>query len=274
MNTLIEITIHHDRGIPCAQLCGRMDSMTSNEVQKSFNDLILQGVRKFLVDLEQVAYLSSAGLRVFMSAQKQLKKVDGELIFFKPSAQVMEVFQLSGFGSFFQILQTEEECAALVQDSPAFTEIETQTIDGVVFQFMRGSQATGQWSEIGSQHKLAESGFGEEDVVSVKASEIAFGTGLATLGDSFDEYKNYFGEAVVLNHNFFFYPAVKHPAVDFMLCQEESAALEYKFLHGFQFNGAFSTLVAFEAPEPFITLADLTKKILTLTQANQVGMVL
>ncbi|MDX9755754.1 MAG: hypothetical protein RBU29_17450, partial [bacterium] len=76
------------------------------------------------------------------------------------------------------------------------------------------------------------------------------------------------------NHNFFFYPAVKHPAVDFMLCQEESAALEYKFLHGFQFNGAFSTLVAFEAPEPFITLADLTKKILTLTQANQVGMVL
>lgn len=272
--TLIEITTHSDLGIPCIQLCGRMDSMTSNEVQKSLNELILQGTRKFLVDLENVSYLSSAGLRVFMSAQKQLKKVDGELLFFKPSAQVTEVFQLSGFSSFFRIIHTEAECSAFMREQTGAAAIQTQEIDGVVFRSLLWYSAKGTWIEMGSQHKLAESGYGEEDVVALRANEIQFGTGLATLGDSYDEFKHYFGEAVILNHNFFFYPAVKHPAVDFMLCQDENAGMEYKFLHGFGFGGEFSSLVSFETQDRFVSLADLSAKLFFLTKANALGVVL
>jgi hypothetical protein len=86
---------------------------------------------------------------------------------------------------------------------------------------------------LGSHEKLEHCEFREADVVSVPSKAIRFGAGLAALGNRYEEYKGLFGESVVINGNFFSYPAVKHPAVDYVLASEQHTGLEYRFLHGF-----------------------------------------
>ena len=54
---------------------GRIDAMSSSEIQETFDKLILAGERVLLVDMTAVNYVSSAGLRVFITTQKVLKKV-------------------------------------------------------------------------------------------------------------------------------------------------------------------------------------------------------
>ena len=68
-------TVADKGGITWITLSGRIDSMTSPEIQKQINALILDGRRRMLAGFADVTYISSAGLRIFITAQKQLKKV-------------------------------------------------------------------------------------------------------------------------------------------------------------------------------------------------------
>ena len=82
---------------------GRLDAITTPEYEKKLHELI-QGGEKFLViDFEKLDYISSAGLRGLLLTAKQLKAVSGQVRFAHVAGPVKEVFDMSGFGSIFQI---------------------------------------------------------------------------------------------------------------------------------------------------------------------------
>ena len=74
-------------------LRGRVDALSSAEIQKVFDRLIQAGERMILVDFAEVNYVSSAGLRLFLLVQKQLKSVGGELLLFGLASQTRETFR-------------------------------------------------------------------------------------------------------------------------------------------------------------------------------------
>ena len=88
---------------------GRMDAVTSPQFDKAFTDLISQGHRSFLLDMEGLEYISSAGLRSILAAAKQLKEKQGTILFASLHGPVEEVFKISGFHSIFQVYGSEEE---------------------------------------------------------------------------------------------------------------------------------------------------------------------
>lgn len=78
------------------QVEGRIDTNTSVELQMR----LLNGFRKtasIILDLEQVDYISSAGLRVLLIGEKTAVGKKGSLNIIHVQPQVMEVFQMSGF---------------------------------------------------------------------------------------------------------------------------------------------------------------------------------
>jgi hypothetical protein len=79
---------------------------------------------------------------------------------------------------------------------------------------------------------------------------------------------------MIINRNFFFYPAVKRPAVDFMLGTGQESSLEYRFLHGFGFNGSYKYVALFESTEGFVELERLVNAFFTISKANLLGFVL
>lgn len=74
---------------------GRMDSTTAPQLDEELKDSI-GGCTELIIDFEKLEYLSSAGLRVLLAAQKTMNK-QGRMIIRNVNASIMEVFEMTGF---------------------------------------------------------------------------------------------------------------------------------------------------------------------------------
>ncbi|MBR1562353.1 MAG: STAS domain-containing protein [Ruminococcus sp.] len=74
---------------------GRLDTLTAPELESKL-ETGLEGVTKLVFDFEKLAYISSAGLRVLLTAM-QIMEDQGEMIVKNVSSEVRDVFELTGF---------------------------------------------------------------------------------------------------------------------------------------------------------------------------------
>lgn len=74
---------------------GRLDTTTAPELEAALKGS-LEGVTSLILDLEKLAYLSSAGLRVILGAQKQMNR-QGTMVVRHANDTIMEVFEVTGF---------------------------------------------------------------------------------------------------------------------------------------------------------------------------------
>ncbi|MBR3422427.1 MAG: STAS domain-containing protein [Ruminococcus sp.] len=80
---------------------GRIDTKTAPELDELVKTS-LDGVESLVIDLAEVAYISSAGLRVLLIAQKQMNK-QGDMKIINVSADIMEIFEVTGFSDILTI---------------------------------------------------------------------------------------------------------------------------------------------------------------------------
>ena len=74
---------------------GRLDTTTAPQLEEEFKNS-LEGVEDLVLDFSKLDYISSAGLRVLLSAQKQMNKV-GKMTLTGVSPEIMEIFEVTGF---------------------------------------------------------------------------------------------------------------------------------------------------------------------------------
>ncbi len=264
-------TITEANTIKCIAAEGRIDALSSADIQKVFDELILAGERTLLVDMTSVNYVSSAGLRIFIFTQKELKKVGGEILLLGMAPSVAEVFRMSGLTGLFRIIRERGEIDALLDKGAAGRNVVTREVAGVLLEYAESAPQRGSLFVIGSPDKTETSSYGEKDVVPVKAAAIQSGCGFATLGEAYEEYKTFFGEAMVVNGSFFFYPAVPYPSVDFLINARRDSGLTYKFLHGFGFNGPYRYVLSFQRKEQSVGLTSLIDAFFRISRADVLG---
>ena len=77
------------------KVTGRLDTTTAPELEASLNESY-NGVTKLVFDFASLEYLSSAGLRVLLQAQKTMNK-QGEMIIKNVNETINEIFEVTGF---------------------------------------------------------------------------------------------------------------------------------------------------------------------------------
>ena len=105
----MEIVIGKDEKAVIVSLQGRMDAVTAPELEKKIDGLIEEGLNRFVINLKDLEYISSAGLRVILVIAKKLKTSNGQMLISNLKGVVNEVFEISGFTSILQICETEED---------------------------------------------------------------------------------------------------------------------------------------------------------------------
>lgn len=80
---------------------GRLDTTTAPELEKVFKSS-LEGISDLTVDITNLEYISSAGLRTLLAAQKTMAK-QGKMVVTGVQDAVMEVFEVTGFSSVLTI---------------------------------------------------------------------------------------------------------------------------------------------------------------------------
>ena len=83
------------------KLVGRLDTTTAPALDKTINEDIA-GTKNLVLDVKELEYISSAGLRVFLGAQKKMQKI-GSMKVTNVREEVMEVFEMTGFADILVI---------------------------------------------------------------------------------------------------------------------------------------------------------------------------
>jgi len=105
----MQITVKTTNEVKILSFVGRLDTQTSPDAQQQLTRLIEEGENSFLVNFEKLDYISSAGLRVLLTAAKQLKGRGSELRICSLNEVVAEVFDISGFTTIFKVFGSESE---------------------------------------------------------------------------------------------------------------------------------------------------------------------
>ncbi|MBO4653347.1 MAG: STAS domain-containing protein [Lachnospiraceae bacterium] len=74
---------------------GRLDMLTAPELDRQLPEL-LEGVKELTFDFQELEYVSSAGLRVLLSAQETMNE-QGSMVVKNVNDQIMEIFEVTGF---------------------------------------------------------------------------------------------------------------------------------------------------------------------------------
>ena len=83
------------------KIVGRLDTTTAPALDKTINDDIAD-VKNLVLDVKELEYISSAGLRVLLGAQKKMQKI-GSMKVINVCEEVMEVFEMTGFADILVI---------------------------------------------------------------------------------------------------------------------------------------------------------------------------
>ena len=91
----MKITMNRNGNELIVSLEGRLDTLTAPELEEQLEPA-LDGVEKLVFDLAELKYISSAGLRVLLTAM-QVMEEQGEMIVKNVTSEVMEIFEVTGF---------------------------------------------------------------------------------------------------------------------------------------------------------------------------------
>jgi anti-anti-sigma factor len=94
------------------QAMGRLDSVSAPEMDRCLSALISGGARQVVLDLAGLEYVSSAGLRTFLSAAKRMKQAQGRLALACPAPQIRQILDMAGFSVVLPIFATLPEAVS------------------------------------------------------------------------------------------------------------------------------------------------------------------
>jgi anti-anti-sigma factor len=108
----MEITERVENGVTVFELKGRVDTEGAIDVELTLQAAISDGQCKMVLDMAEVRYISSAGLRTLADVLTRNRDAGGDLKLVALTPKVMRVFQIIGFDRFFSFYATVEAAIA------------------------------------------------------------------------------------------------------------------------------------------------------------------
>ena len=99
----MEVNITYDGAQTLAQLIGRLDTPAAQEVSTALAPVMEKADGTIILDCSQMSYISSSGLRIFLTLRKAAANKGGKVIVRGINNEIRNVFMMTGFLNLFQI---------------------------------------------------------------------------------------------------------------------------------------------------------------------------
>jgi len=103
------VSVRDKEAVTIIDLKGFLDAHTAPDLERTFNDLIEKQKYKIIVNFNDLSYISSAGLGVFMAYVETMRENSGDIKFTNMSENVYNIFDLLGFPLLYEFFKHEEE---------------------------------------------------------------------------------------------------------------------------------------------------------------------
>lgn len=108
----MEIRMKASEDVCVVSLAGKLDSLSASACESTLKQAVAEGNIRFILDLSELSYISSAGLRVLLAIAKQLKARGGKVSLANLQSNVREVFEMTGFISIFAVHESVDAALA------------------------------------------------------------------------------------------------------------------------------------------------------------------
>jgi anti-sigma B factor antagonist len=111
---MTDFKIHHrdGEGVSVIELKGYLDAHTAPDLETAFQKLLTEKKYNVVVNCQDLSYISSAGLGVFMAYVEDIRKNMGDIKLTNMSPKVYNVFDLLGFPILYEIYKDEQEAVS------------------------------------------------------------------------------------------------------------------------------------------------------------------
>lgn len=268
----MEITQQSSGEATKLKIKGRLDAYWADHLAKALEAEIRRGSHHLLLDLSEVAFLSSAGIGTLLRYYKQLQEIQGSLRVSDASAQVRKILEISRLTSILADAGPGTPVAA-APEAPRKLRLETHGALVDVFSCTPGGML--KCRMIGDPRALRGSRFRREHCLTIQFPESAFGLGLGAPGDTFEECRGRFGEFIAAGGTVAYLPTDGTNVPDFLVAAGASLP-DVQVCYGLYCQGPFAQMARFEANNEAgaVTLTQLIELVLEAAAADSVGLVL
>ncbi|TAE75432.1 MAG: anti-sigma factor antagonist [Bacteroidetes bacterium] len=111
----MQIKEYTEKNIHTIEIIGDLDASSAIQLDKAFEDALLKGQKKILIDCKNLMYIASAGLGVFVSHIESFKEQNINCILYNMSDKVKNIFQILGLDSLLMIVKDREAALHSIQ---------------------------------------------------------------------------------------------------------------------------------------------------------------
>lgn len=271
----MEITPVHDGNWLELRIQGRLDGYWSDHFANALDEYVRQGGHRIRLDLAEVVFLSSAGIRVLLRFYKQLRSIQGSLIVANPSEPVRKVLELSGLKMFLAVPADSPShatnAARAVTKHGATMESESASFE--LFESNPG--ATLNCRVIGDPQLLTHGQYSAAHCRRMQFPESSMALGLGALGSNFSECQGRFGEFLTIAGAAAYQPTDGTNTPDYLVAKGSSVP-EMEICYGIACDGQFQHSLRFEAKtdKRSVPLDELLTSALNVAEHDSIGLVM
>ena len=291
----MEITTHIHEERCVLELNGRLDANWSEHVGQAIETAIRSGQHHLDLDFGKIHYVSSAGLRILIKYFKQLKSARGSLRIVRPTADALEILNLSGMSSLLvhHPRPTTPAPPASPATSPAAASATSPATapatapapapprewehEGVAMAaYELDPQARLTLELLGHPENFGQGSLQAAESTVVRCASDVIAVGLGAFGRHADDTRTRFGESLAVAGTALSMPTDGSSLPDYQVT-EASLVPELSLLYGLVARGAFRHLLRFEAaasPRGTLGLSSLLNAALETTATGAAGFVI
>lgn len=255
----MKITKQKKSGVLELRIDGRIDAQWSEHFSSEIEEVIRNGHHDIHLDMSDVSFMSSAGVRVLIKSYKQMDKINGTLAIINPSDSVKKLMEMSGLMEMFSA--KPEQTDSMSTDTGKIIRNDTE------FEvFKRQSEDKMTYRIVGNPELLTDSQSGAGTSTRVKIKKDTMALGLGAFGENHEACKNFFGEALAVAGTATYLPPASGGAPDYLLTAG-SYTPEVQMLYAAVCEGNFSDFIRFETGDETrgIPLSQLAGSLLEIS---------
>ncbi len=271
----MEIKVEQHDSLTELLVQGVLDNTWADHLDRAIDEVARGRSHRLLLNLNQVTYLSSAGISVLLKAHAQFQKIHGFFCVSDPSAQVRQVLKLTGLEKRLICdgdVMRKSDGAMLVTSRPEYRCVALGDVDFELYDL--AAEKPLRCHVIGDAERLTRGRFPDESSRRIPFVRETFGLGVGAFGSGFSDCRERFGEFLAVAGAAVQQPAQSGTASDYQLAREEFVPV-VEVLYGLSCTGDFAHLARFERFQESTTigLSSLIEQCLLLAEADVIALV-
>jgi len=251
---------------------GRLDGYWADHLSRALEDHMRKGSDRIRLNLSEITYMSSMGIRVLVSFYRRLQAIEGTLIVTEPSEPVRKVLQMVGLAEHLMPSAPAPARPTEQLESGRVVDRDNATLE--LFDLGAGA-ARMTCRAVGQPALLDGCRFTEANCRSLAFPESSIALGLGAFGGGFEECRERFGEFFSVAGASAYQPTDGSNVPDVLLAEGDFVP-ELQVLYGIVCDGPMSVLARFEvkAASPAVGLTELVDGCLEGANAERAAVVI